>query len=129
MLLRNRVLSENTILIIDEPEVHLHPQLQIDFVRALLLLVSDLNITLYINTHSPQFIEAMELYSLKYGKDENCNFNLEDINFYLTEKVENSDKYDLNIISRENLDIIYSNLGKPYYNLDLLRGELESKYS
>lgn len=128
ILLQNRSLSENSILIIDEPEVHLHPQLQLDFVRVLFLLVSDLNIRIYINTHSPQFVEAMELYSLKYAKDENCAFKFEDINFYLTEKVENSDKYDFNKISRENLDKIYDNLGKPYANLDLLRGELESKY-
>ena len=67
MLLNNRKLSENSFLIMDEPEVNLHPEWQVKFAEIIILLAKELNITIYINTHSPLFIEAMKTYAKKYG--------------------------------------------------------------
>ena len=67
LLLENRKLKENTYLIMDEPEVHLHPEWQVKLAKIFVLLVKDLNVKLFINSHSPQFIEALEVYSTKYG--------------------------------------------------------------
>ena len=53
MLLNNRKLSENSFLIMDEPEVNLHPEWQVKFAEIIILLAKELNITIYINTHSP----------------------------------------------------------------------------
>jgi predicted ATPase len=116
LLLENRKLKENSYLIMDEPEVHLHPEWQVKLAQILVLLVKDLNVNLFINSHSPQFIEAIEVYSIKYGlRDET--------NFYLTKKDENSEKYNVEKIEYDNLYEIYNNLGDPYDIIDEVRGE------
>lgn len=116
LLLENRKLKENSYLIMDEPEVHLHPEWQVKLAKILVLLVKDLNVNLFINSHSPQFIESIEVYSIKYGlKDET--------NFYLTEKDENSTKFNVKKIEYENLYELYDNLGNPYDEIDKVRGE------
>ena len=66
ILLANRKLKENSLLIIDEPEVNLHPEWQIKFAEILCILANDLNVYVYINTHSPMFIEAMSIFSEYY---------------------------------------------------------------
>ena len=116
LLLENRKLKDNTYLIMDEPEVHLHPEWQVKLAHILVLLVKDLNVNLFINSHSPQFIEAIEVYSIKYGlRDET--------NFYLTKKDENSEKYNVKKIEYDNLYELYNNLGDPYDIIDEIRGE------
>ena len=114
ILLENRVLKENSFLIIDEPEVNLHPEWQVNFAKILVLLIKELNIYLYINSHSPQFIEAIEVYSAKYGL-------IDDSKFYLSK--ENEDGFIFKDIQRENLSILYDNLGNPYDVLDKIRAE------
>ena len=100
----------------DEPEVHLHPEWQVKLAKILILLVKDLNINLFINSHSPQFIEAIEVYSVKYGlKDET--------KFYLTNKDDASEKYNVCEISYDRLHELYNNLGDPYDIIDEVRGK------
>jgi len=59
-------LDNNSFIIMDEPEVHLHPLWQLKFAKIVILLAKYGNINFYINSHSPQFIEAIEVYSQKY---------------------------------------------------------------
>ena len=121
MLLNNRQLKENSFLIIDEPEVNLHPKWQIKFAEILVLLARDLNITSYCNTHSPLFIEAIRTYSEQQDL-------LDETNFYLTyESKEFQNKYDIKYISNENLSIIYNSLGKPYETLSEISIENQFK--
>lgn len=121
MLLNNRKLVENSFLIIDEPEVNLHPELQINFAKIITLLVNELNVTVYINTHSPLFIEAIRTYSETYNL-------LKDTNFYLSDESEVVDgKFDIIPISIDDLDIIYTVLGEPYAKLNKISIENELK--
>lgn len=121
MLLNTRQLKENSFLIIDEPEVNLHPKWQIKFAEILTLLANDLNITVYINTHSPLFIEAMRTFS------EQQNL-LGETNFYLTyESEENEGKYDIKYVPTEDLNTIYNSLGKPYETLSEISIENQFK--
>lgn len=117
LLLAKRKLKENSFLIIDEPEVNLHPEWQVKFAEILLLLVNDLKITLYINTHSPMFIEAMSLYAEYYDL-------LDNTNFYLTN--ENDDKigYYFKKIDNKDMGDVYENLSRPYDDLDDLKSKL-----
>lgn len=115
-LLSNRMLNRNTFLLIDEPEINLHPEWQVKFAELLVLMVKELNICSYINSHNPHFIEAIEVFSTKYGlKDETA--------FYLTRNTENEDKYDIEQIFYDNLYEIYDDLGNPYDVIDIVRGE------
>ena len=116
MLLDNKQLCENDFLIIDEPEANLHPEWQIEFAELIVKLVKDLNITVYINSHSPQFIEALEVFSVKYEIDD-------DTRFYMTVKNEDNDKFDFKEIYYSNIGEFYKALAKPYDTINEIRLE------
>ena len=118
LLLANRKLKENSCLIIDEPEVNLHPEWQVKFAGILTLISASLDILVYINTHSPLFIEAIDAFSEFYGLADQTNY-------YLTELQEDAGKFNINKIEHEDLYLIYDDLGKPYGHIDEIRMEAE----
>ena len=118
-LLNNKELEPNSFLIMDEPEVNLHPEWQIKFAKILVLLVKELDLSIYIASHSPFFIEAIELYSQYYGL-------IDDSYFYLTQKAEGY-QYDIVSVDSNNLEAIYRNLGQPYDILDEIKMDLMFK--
>ena len=116
LLLRNRKLKRNSFLIMDEPEVNLHPEWQLKLAEVLILLAKELNITVYINTHSPMFIEAIEVISEYVGlKDE--------VNYYLTKDVGN--QYSIDRIDNVDIYKIYDNLAEPYGRINVYRLKTE----
>ena len=115
ILLRNRKIKKNSFLIIDEPEVNLHPEWQIKFAQVLCMLASNLNVYVYINTHSPMFIEAMSIFSEYYSlKDET--------NFYLTKKQGNGFTFEK--IANDDMGAVYENLSRPYDDLDDIKADI-----
>ena len=118
-LLNNNELEPNSFLIMDEPEVNLHPEWQIKFAKILVLLVKELDLSIYIASHSPFFIEAIELYSQYYDL-------IDDSYFYLTQKAEGY-QYDIVSVDSNNLEEIYRNLGQPYDILDGIKMDLMFK--
>ena len=118
-LLNNKELEPNSFLIMDEPEVNLHPEWQIKFAKILVLLVKELDLSIYIASHSPFFIEAIELYSQYYDL-------IDDSYFYLTQKAEGY-QYDIVSVDSNNLEAIYRNLGQPYDILDKIKMDLMFK--
>ncbi|MBE6512097.1 MAG: ATP-binding protein [Methanobrevibacter olleyae] len=118
-LLNNNELEPNSFLIMDEPEVNLHPEWQIKFAKILVLLVKELDLSIYIASHSPFFIEAIELYSQFYDL-------IDDSYFYLTQKAEGY-QYDIMPVDSNNLEAIYRNLGQPYDILDEIKMDLMFK--
>ena len=81
VLSQNKYLNEETVLILDEPEVHLHPKWQLEMAKIIVELVKN-GVKIVVNSHSPYMIQAL----IKYARDE------EDItdksNFYLATKEE-----------------------------------------
>ena len=53
------ILNSKTLLIIDEPEAHLHPQWIVEYAKILVKLVKKLNVRLLITTHSPYMVRAL----------------------------------------------------------------------
>lgn len=82
ILLENGRLEENTMLILDEPEAHLHPMWQNAFAEIIVLLIKELGVNVLLTTHSPNFMLALDAYMRKY---EIC----EKTNFYQTEELDN----------------------------------------
>lgn len=115
LLLTNKCLKENSFLFIDEPEINLHPEWQVKFAEVLIMLVKELNIYLYINSHSPQFIEALEVFAEKYNL-------IDESSFYLSKKSENN-KFTFEEITYDTLNLLYDNLGDPYDIIDKIRAE------
>lgn len=118
ILLSKGKVKEGSFLIIDEPEVNLHPEWQFKFAEILVLLAKELDVNIYLNSHSPMFIEAIEVLTQYYDLEE-------DTNFYLTEK-HDENKYGFVKIDYENLYELYDNLSKPYSVIEVYR--LRSEY-
>ena len=74
MLVAKGILDNETMLILDEPESHLHPEWQNIFAELLVLLVKDVNCRVLLTTHSPNFLLAIEAFMYKHNLVEKCNF-------------------------------------------------------
>lgn len=118
ILIQSRKLTPNTYLIMDEPEVNLHPEWQIKFANILVLLAKSLDIHIYINSHSPLFINAIEAYTEYYDMQDDTNYYLTrptDLGQNIFEKIDVDDLYE-----------IYDELGQPYHKLNILN--LKNRY-
>ncbi|MEI3300725.1 MAG: AAA family ATPase [Eubacterium sp.] len=107
-LLENGSLKSGDILLIDEPEVNLHPEWQIIFAEILVRIHKELGIIIYLNSHSPYFIRAIEV---KLAKNDIGDKG----KFYLTQEVEDG-LYAVKDVTYST-DEIYELLYKPLENL------------
>ena len=114
LLLSKEMLKQGSFLIIDEPEVNLHPEWQFKFAEILVILAKELDITIYLNSHSPTFIESVDAFCEFYDMDD-------DISYYLTQESEIDGKYDFTKVNSDELYRIYDNLGDVYKLIDNLR--------
>lgn len=94
-LIDNGTIVENGILILDEPEVHLHPDWQVTLAEVIVLLQREMGLHILINTHSPYFLRAIEVFSGKYDTEdvvkyylsynEGDNAKMKDVTFNISE--------------------------------------------
>lgn len=75
-LLANGHLKEDTLLLIDEPEAHLHPQWIVEFANILVLLNKKLGVKIVITSHNPDMISAIHSISEAQGVQETTRFYL-----------------------------------------------------
>lgn len=116
-LLENGSLNEKDVLILDEPEIHLHPKWQLIYAELIVLLQKYFNLTITITTHSHYFLEAINRFSKRHNIDER-------VNFYITEFADNK----CNIVFKnvnDNLDVIYEKMYEPLQILKNMRYEEE----
>ena len=73
-LLQSGVIEESGTLILDEPEVHLHPEWQLLFAELIVMLQKQFNLHILLNTHSPYFLNAIQVYSQKHAIAEVCRY-------------------------------------------------------
>jgi AAA15 family ATPase/GTPase len=77
-LIKNGWIDDGTLLIIDEPESHLHPQWIVEYARILVLLQKKLGTKVLISSHNPDMISAVQSIAEAYDV-------LDKTIFYLTE--------------------------------------------
>lgn len=112
-LLINGTIECNGVIILDEPEIHLHPEWQLLFAELMVMLHKEFGIHVLLNTHSPYFLRAIQVYSAKYEVAEKCRY-------YLSEESENYVK----VTDVSNyVESIYAKLSKPLQNLEDERWE------
>ena len=75
-LLLNGTLVPNGTIILDEPEIHLHPEWQKLLAEIIVLLQKEFGMHILINSHSPYFINAIDVYAQKYKIRNTCKFYL-----------------------------------------------------
>jgi len=73
-LVENCWLNGETILMIDEPEAHLHPQWVVEFARLLVLLHKYLGVKIVIASHDPDMISAIHDMTEYYAMEGETNF-------------------------------------------------------
>lgn len=100
MLIEQGVIKEKDVLILDEPEIHLHPQWQIIYAEIIVLLQKYFDLTIIVTTHSQYFLDAIDLFSKEHNVEEN-------VNFYLSE-VKDYEVFMENV--NENIDSIYKKM-------------------
>jgi ABC-type multidrug transport system ATPase subunit len=107
MLNHNGFLDNRSLLILDEPEVHLHPKWQLAYAQVIIDLIKEEGLNVVVNSHSPYMIEALK----RFAEKENINAN-----YYLAE--------DGKIIrSDDSLEKIFEKLSEPFVTFDDMDAE------
>lgn len=91
-LLQNGCLTDSTLLLIDEPEAHLHPQWIVEYARLLVLINKKLGTKIMLASHNPDMVAAIRAIAEKEKV-------LDKTNFYLAKRFDGCHQY------------IYKNLG------------------
>ena len=114
-LLEKGILKERDVLILDEPEVHMHTQWQLYYAQIIVLLQKYFDLTILVTTHSSHFLQAIEYYSKYFKLKEKCNY-------YLARKSNSGVTFE-NVT--DDTSKIYSEMVEPSILLDKLAEELE----
>ncbi|EGC04043.1 AAA family ATPase [Ruminococcus albus] len=77
-LLETGVLKKKDVLILDEPEIHLHSEWQIIYAELIVILQKTFDLTVLLVTHSFQFLESIDFFMKKYGTLDNGNYYIPD---------------------------------------------------
>lgn len=101
------MLDNKSLLIIDEPETHLHPAWQVEYARLIIGLVKT-GIPVLITSHSPYIIQALKVMGDKANLEKK-------INYYLAE----SNQGDYSTITEVSNDLnqIFVKLSSPMQDL------------
>ena len=106
VLANNNHFYDGQILILDEPEVHLHPKWQLELAKVIVHLVSK-GVQILVNSHSPYMIEALQRYSKKQNIPNN---------FYLADKCKI-------VEDGQALSKIFAKLSEPFDEFDKMDSE------
>ncbi len=109
MLLKNLFLGEKTLMILDEPEAHLHPQWIVEYANLIVLLHKRLGVKFFITSHSTDMVGAIRYISERAK----C---LNNVSFYLAEQVGN-EYYSYKYL-KDNIEPIFKSFNKSYDKLD-----------
>lgn len=117
MLMEYGLLNNAEYLILDEPETHLHPEWQVKFAELVVWISVHFPIRILVTSHSPYFVEAIDIFYKKYKKDKN-------IKFYSSTSETNLGASNIMDVT-DNLETIFKDMYRPLSNLEELRDELD----
>jgi len=110
LLYKRRYLDSETLLIIDEPEVHLHPQWVTEYAKILVQICAKLKVRMLLTSHSPDMVSALKVMAETEG--------VKGVNFYLAEQSE-SNKYQYRYAPLgNNIERIFECFGKSIETID-----------
>lgn len=110
-LLLSGAIKDASLIILDEPEIHLHPEWQLLFAELIVMLQKEFNLHILLNTHSPYFLNAIEVFSEKYAIGDRCEYYL---------AYNKQDESYVKCVTG-NVEEIYAKLARPLQMLENLR--------
>lgn len=118
-LIRTGNISTSKMLVLDEPEIHLHPEWQIRFCKLIVELVSQ-GVPIVVSSHSPYFIQGLRYFAAAKGIEK-------DVSYYMAEQ-----NYDNGLSNFKNvtddLNKVFTLLAAPLQeimNIDAVRNSLK----
>ena len=119
ILYKNGYLDAETLLIIDEPEAHLHPQWIIAYARILVLIAKRLKVRMLLTSHSPDMVSAIQEISQCEG--------LSGVRFYLAENNPGELQYQYRDLG-DDVEPIFAAFNKAIDDLELYGGESGARF-
>lgn len=111
LLYKNGFLNDSSLLIIDEPEAHLHPQWVVEYARLIILLNKYLGVKFLIASHHPDMISAIKYIAEKEDRTSS-------LNYYLAKQIENTFSYNY-VHLGTNIDDIFLSFNIALERIDL----------
>lgn len=111
LLLKNGFLQKDTLLIIDEPEAHLHPQWIVEYARMIVMLHKEIGVKFFIASHSTDMVSAIRYIAAKQEIQDSLNFYL----------AEDSEDYPYQYTYRDlglDIDPIFKSFNKSFDKID-----------
>lgn len=109
-LLINGHLNSHTLLLIDEPEAHLHPEWVVEFAHLLVLLHKEMGVKIMIASHNPDMVSAIRYIAEKEQV-------LEDTNFYQAVRNNETQKYVYQDL-QQDIEGIFASFNKAIAKID-----------
>ncbi len=118
--LRIGAIEEGDILILDEPEINLHPEWQLEYARTLVNLQEMFHLKILITTHSPYFMRAIECFT-------DINDTMDKLNVYRVIRSASEKELQVENVSYTEYGMtdLYDALSAPLEELESL---LDEKY-
>ena len=76
MMLEKGCIKDKDVLILDEPEIHLHPEWQMLYAEIIVLLQKLFDLSIVVTAQSADFLDSIEFFSKKHKIDSKCRYYL-----------------------------------------------------
>ena len=116
--LRIGAIERGDILILDEPEINLHPEWQIEYAKAIVELQKIFDLKFIITSHSPFFMRAIECFT-------DINWTMDNLNVYRVSCSDRASTHEVTNVSYSEYGMsdLYEDLSAPLDKLDELLNE------
>jgi len=110
-------LDNKTLLILDEPETHLHPEWIVQYARLVVMLQKVIGVSFLINSHNPDMVMAIKYIAKKELANPKAT------NFYLAK---NNDAYTYNYeLSETDIEPIFQSFNASLDKINMYGGTAE----
>lgn len=118
MLLRNGHIKEDTLLILDEPEAHLHPQWIAEYARVIVLIHKTLGTKFLISSHNPDMVGAIRY----IAEAEGC---IDKLSFYMASPSRDGKNRFSFRSTGKNIEPIFKSFNKSFEKVNKYAGGYE----
>ena len=117
LLFMNGYLNKETVLVLDEPESHLHPEWVNKFAEILVLLIKEIGIHVVLTTHSPNLMLALDVCSREYSIERISHFYIADVPLHEW-------RATVNCVDGR-INEVYAHLSRPLIEMSIKQDALE----